>query len=73
VPEATVDKYRDFMLWQDNIWMTWKIRAMQAKPVAKQMQCFAHSSLRVCIPRPNAGHVPAAVFFRNTVCHGSQV
>jgi hypothetical protein len=43
MPKTAVNKNRDLVFWQNDVGLTRKVLAMQAKPVAEAMQRLAHS------------------------------
>ena len=56
-------------LRQNDIRLSRKIFAVQAKPISQRMQHRAHLYLRLCILSANRRHIPAALFPRMNIGH----
>ena len=69
MPEASMDKDRDAMLRQDDIWLPWEILGMQSKPVSERMELGADPHLRLGVPSAYRSHITTALLSRMDIDH----
>lgn len=69
VPKTTVNKDDGAIFWKDNIRLSRKVFAMQAKPIAHSVKQRTDKQLRPGIARSDARHDPTSFFAGKYVSH----
>jgi hypothetical protein len=67
VPEAAVNKDHGTVARQDDVRPAREIATVQAKSISQPVQRRANDQLRLRVPAPDPGHVPASTFLRERI------
>lgn len=67
MPIAAVYENCGLVSWNNNVWPTREIGRMQPESEASPMQHRSKGFFRPSVLAPDAGHVPASLFWRNTI------
>jgi hypothetical protein len=69
MPETTVNKYRSLPSGKDNIGLTGKLISPERKSEAHAVQHGPNLNLWSGIPMSDPAHIPASMFWRESVSH----
>jgi hypothetical protein len=69
VPETPIYDYNRSISWKNNVRTAWESVYVKPEPTAHFVKNRPHLALRGRVPTANAGHIPAATFARQSVCH----
>lgn len=67
MPKATMNEDGDLILWQDYVWLAWKIRAVKPESKPPTMYQRSDDQFGLGVLRPDSGHVPATMLLGNRV------
>lgn len=59
------------ILWQNQVWPSREILALEAEPKASRMQAPPHPKLRLGVPAPDPGHALTASLGGQGIDHGN--